>query len=1138
MRTNLIALLRSRKFWPIFMAQLLGSFNDNFYKSALAILVGYGVISVAPFNQGLMLNIVAGLFVLPFLFFSAIAGQLADKYEKSRFIKIVKFLEIIIALMAIIGFIYKSFGILLLTLLLLSVQFTFFGPVKYSILPTHLRENELIAGNAWLDASTFISVLIGTILGGVIAEYQHSLVITGWIMLAFAVGGWVTSLYIPKSPSKAPDLVINRNILVETFALLSYLRKDVRVLLAVLGISWLWMIGFAFLTQFPALANKVLHSKADIVNLFLAAFTIGIAVGSLLCNRLLKGKLNTTFIPLGILGMSIFLFDFILAVKSLHVVIPQQGHLLGIFGYLSYWQSWRSIVDLFLLAVCGGVYIVPLYVALQIYPDETHVSRVIAGNNIITSLFMVTGVTSISMLLLLHLSLIHVLVIMAIANTVVSIIICGIIPEAVIKHIVRWILRFLFKIRIDGLHNYRKAGKRILVIANHQSFIDPLIIGTCLPGKLIFAINTEYTKKFWMKLIMKVIRSFPVDPANPMSTKSMIDVLKQDKPLMIFPEGRITVTGSLMKIYEGPGLIADKSDAMIVPIRISGAQYTYFSRMKGRVKLRMFPKIKLTILPPQKFDIDKSITGRERRKIISEQLYQLMTHMMFASYGYHQTLFEKLLEASSVFRVRKKILFDIDLKPMDYNHLILSSFALGRVIKRKANVKTLGIMLPNSKASVVAFFACQAYGIIPALLNFTAGIASLRAMLAASNVKKIITSYRFIEMAKLQDVITELANDQIQIIYLEDLKKELNFIDRLVSGLFNMAPKFAYQKINMRTNPNNCAVVLYTSGSEGTPKGVVLSHSNLLANCAQISSIVDFGPQDTIFNAMPMFHSFGLTAGTILPLCFGIKTFLYPAPLHYRIIPQIVYDINATIIFGTDTFLANYGKYAHPYDFYSIRYVFAGAEKLMPETRHIWSEKFGIRILEGYGATETSPVISVNSPMHNKAGTVGRFIPGIEYKLKSVEGIDEGGKLLVKGPNVMLGYYKHDKPGKIQAPMNGWYDTGDIVSIDNDGFITIQGRVKRFAKIGGEMVSLTAIEYLIMENWPDEQHALVAIRDLKKGEQLVLFTQNSKITRDKLVRLFKKHGRSEIGIPKKIVVLDELPMLGVGKIDYKSLISN
>jgi acyl-[acyl-carrier-protein]-phospholipid O-acyltransferase / long-chain-fatty-acid--[acyl-carrier-protein] ligase len=337
------------------------------------------------------------------------------------------------------------------------------------------------------------------------------------------------------------------------------------------------------------------------------------------------------------------------------------------------------------------------------------------------------------------------------------------------------------------------------------------------------------------------------------------------------------------------------------------------------------------------------------------------------------------------------------------------------------------------------------------------------------------------------------------------------------------------------TSPDAPAVVLFTSGSEGAPKGVVLSHRNVLANCAQLASVIDFHGGDIAFNAMPMFHAFGLTGGTILPLVSGVRTFLYPSPLHYRIVPALIYDTDATICFGTDTFLNGWARYAHPYDFYAMRYIFAGAEKLREETRHLFADRFGARVLEGYGATETAPVLSINTAMHSRNGTVGRFLPGIEHRLEPVAGVDHGGRLHVRGPNVMLGYMRETAPGVLEPPEDGWYDTGDIVSIDAAGFITILGRAKRFAKIGGEMISMAAAEALITSLWPNDQHAVISLPDPRKGEYLLLTTTRANADARDILAVARQRGIPEIMVPRSILTVPSVPLLGTGKVDYPAV---
>jgi acyl-[acyl-carrier-protein]-phospholipid O-acyltransferase/long-chain-fatty-acid--[acyl-carrier-protein] ligase len=412
------------------------------------------------------------------------------------------------------------------------------------------------------------------------------------------------------------------------------------------------------------------------------------------------------------------------------------------------------------------------------------------------------------------------------------------------------------------------------------------------------------------------------------------------------------------------------------------------------------------------------------------------------------------------------------------------------------------------------------------MLNFSTGPASARAACRAAEVSLVLTSRRFVEKARLDPLIAELRT-QATILYLEDLRGEVGFFTRLVSLLRAMVtPKASVARAH------DPAVVLFTSGSEGTPKGVVLSHRNLLANRHQLASVVDISPRDVVLNALPVFHSFGLTGGVLLPLMAGVRTFLYPSPLHYRTVPELAYGINATILFGTDTFLAGYARVADNYDFYSVRYVFAGAERVKPETRRIWFERFGIRILEGYGTTETAPALAANTPMHFKAGTVGRLLPGIEHRIEHIEGIEQGGRLFVRGPNIMLGYLRAENPGVLDPPQGGWYDTGDIVEIDADGFVTIKGRAKRFAKVAGEMVPLGAVEDFVARVWPEATHAIVSVPDAKRGEQLVLITDHGEPTRGALALAAREAGLPEIYVPRAIARVDAIPLLGTGKIDY------
>jgi len=708
------------------------------------------------------------------------------------------------------------------------------------------------------------------------------------------------------------------------------------------------------------------------------------------------------------------------------------------------------------------------------------------------------------------------------------------------KKIIRIILIRVYDVDVKGLDNYKLNGENYIIVANHTSFLDAALIYAFMPHELTFAINTHVVQAWYVRILKRVVNMFAMDPGNPLSIRALIKRVEAGETVVIFPEGRITVTGALMKIYQGPGLVALKSSVKILPVNIYGAQYTAFSRLRGLVRLRWFPKITLTVLPATRLKVAENYRGRKRREKAGKVLSDLMTDMMFKTSHYHTSLFDKLLDARKVFGGNHNIIEDTQRKPLNYTQVITKSIVLGKALSKFSHRdEAIGVLLPGALSTVVTFWALHAYGRVPAMLNFTAGPSGVVLACETAKLKTIITAKAFITKAKLGDIITALEN-HVKVVYLEDISATISLPTKLrgwVISHFDFGLKVRHRKQGVASN--SPAVILFTSGSEGVPKAVVLSHENLLANINQLAARVDFSGQDVILNVLPLFHSFGLTAATLLPMIFGIKTFFYPSPLHYRIIPEVSYEIGATIMFGTSTFLAGYAKYAHPYDFYSIRYVFAGAEKLQDHVRRSWEEKFGVRIFEGYGATETSPVLTGNTPMGNKPGTVGRFFPGIKYHLDAVPGMKGGKRLQVKGPNVMLGYFLHENPGTLVPPKTelgeGWYDTGDIVNIDDDGFVKIVGRAKRFAKIGGEMVSLTAVETLADQVWPDAMNAAVAVPDEKKGEQIILLTTEEKAERCQLVACCKKEGLSDLAVPRKVMPIINLPILGTGKVDYVSV---
>ncbi len=1113
-----MSLVVSRRLGPLLLTQTLGAINDNLFKNALVVLVLFQAGAGGP----AMVAAAGGVFILPYVLLSATAGQIADRFEKRRTIFWVKLAEVGLMMLAACGFLLGSTPLLFAVLLGLGVQATFFSPLKYSILPDHLAENELVAGNGLVEAGTFLGILAGTIAGGALFLLPHGPLIVSIAGLAIALAGVAAALVIPAAPSSVPDLQIGWNLARETGTLLRIARANHPVWLCLLGLSWFWVVGATLLAELPALVRDDLGADGHVVTLLLAFFAIGVGAGSMLCARVLRGEVTARHVPFSALGLSVFLFDFSHAVAHAH-------GLADIHAVLTTFAGWRMLVDLLLLSACGGLYSVPLYAIIQERSVPAERARMIAANNVVNALAMASAAGVTALLALSGAAPATILVATAATNLAVALWIVRLLPQETLRGVFRWYFGMFHGVDVAGLENLPGAGQRAVYVVNHQSFLDGCFVAAYLPGTPVFAVNVHIARRWWARPFLAAVHNFPIDPANPFSTKAMVRAVRDGQKLVVFPEGRITKTGALMKVYEGAGMVADKAGAVIVPIRIDGLQFTWLSRMGGRAPRSWFPRLSFSVLPPVAIDMDEALRGRPRRRAVGTLLQGVMEQSGFSVANTGRTLFRALLDAERRFGTKMPVAEDIERSPIGFGRIILGSAVLGRRLAKLAPPGGhVGMMLPNANGALVTFFALQAFGRVPAMLNFSAGADGMLSACAAAGVTTVLSSRAFVERAKLGPAVARMQG-QVRFVWLEDVRAAIGLGARLRGWIDTQR---AHWLPGARGAADRPAVVLFTSGSEGAPKGVVLSHRNILANIAQVAAVVDFNSSDVVFNAMPMFHSFGLTGGTLLPLLSGVRTFYYPSPLHYRIVPELIYDTDATIAFGTDTFLNGWARFAHPYDFYSMRYIFSGAEKVRDETRRIYAERFGVRVLEGYGATETAPVLALNTPMHSRPGAAGRLLPGMDYRLEPVDGIAEGGRLMVRGPNVMLGYLRATAPGVLEPPKGGWYDTGDICTVDGERFITIQARAKRFAKIAGEMVSMPAAEALAAGLWPDAAHAVVSVPDDRKGETLALLTTRKDATSAALLAHARAIGAAEIAVPRIVRMVEALPLLGTGKVDY------
>ena len=748
------------------------------------------------------------------------------------------------------------------------------------------------------------------------------------------------------------------------------------------------------------------------------------------------------------------------------------------------------------------------------------------------------------------------------------------------KILLRWLLRLLYRFRSYNESALDTPGP-VLLLPNHVSWWDWLLIGVCLEDDWRFVTSSTTAEMSWFhRRAMINRRTFPVDMTSPFAVKHMAEYLQKGGRLVLFPEGRLSCTGSLMKLFDGTGFLIFKTRAKVITAYLRGAERLPFSPTPGRK--RWFPRISVhfsEVLAPPILEHVRATAARGR---LTDWLRDQMITQRFETemeFG-PATLPEAIAETARQ-RPRQVILQDFTMQELTYRRLLVGADLLARQwrtlitpvplrapegqegpltpalspsegerenrrqisgeatstgwVPPRDPYERIGVLLPNVNAMPVVILSLWAAGKVPAILNYSTGTSTLLSCARLAGLKHVITSKAFIQRAKLDP--EPFRDAGIDLLFLEDVRARITRTQRVLA-LLRQSLKPRLSTPNSQLSTDSPAVILFTSGSEGDPKGVELTHRNLLANIRQMVSVIDLMETDRFFNALPLFHCFGLNVSLLLPLVRGVFVLLYPSPLHYRVVPSAFYNLDCTVFFGTNTFLNGYARKANPYDFRTLRYLFAAAEKVQEATAAVWMQKFGVRILEGYGATECGPCLSANLPMRSRHGSAGRFLPGIEHRLGPVEGVAEGGRLFVRGPNIMRGYLNAEANTKFQA-LGGWYDTGDIVRIDPDGFLFILGRLKRFAKVSGEMVSLAAVEDALAGAFPQYGPrfavAVVARPDAARGEKLIAVTNEPRLTMEEVRAAIHARGLSNLAAPREIKPIHDLPRLGTGKVNHREL---
>jgi acyl-[acyl-carrier-protein]-phospholipid O-acyltransferase/long-chain-fatty-acid--[acyl-carrier-protein] ligase len=686
--------------------------------------------------------------------------------------------------------------------------------------------------------------------------------------------------------------------------------------------------------------------------------------------------------------------------------------------------------------------------------------------------------------------------------------------------------KFLYRIDDRRIRLARQAETPVIYVITHQSRLDPALMLALLPDDTLHILDAQSARAMWLEPWRELARTIAFNAEHVFVSRRLVRVLKRKGRIAVYLPENVEPDTRAFRLYRAVSRIALQGDARIVPIFIDGARHLPFSLMdEDNAPRRLLPKLRIGALEPLTIN-EMTARAGAANTTASNVLFDRVAEARGTTSFSHQSLFQAVRRAARRFGADRQIVEDAISGTLTYRQLLMAAriFA-GRFARMTAPGETVGVLLPNSNSIVISLLGLMSAGRTAAMINYTAGPANVTSAIRTALIRTIVSSRAFIEKAGLEDIVEAAKAGGARIVWAEDVRDGIGNFDRLVAALCWQSP------VSIQ-NPAAPALIMFTSGSEGAPKAVVLSHQNLIANAMQVEARLAVGPRDFLMNVLPVFHSFGLLGGLILPLLTGVRTLLYPSPLHYKQIPQVAAKRRPTILFSTDTFLSAYAKAADDDDFSSLRFAVAGAEPLRAETRRVWKERFDTRLLEGFGLTEAAPVVAVSTATHNREGSVGRLLPGVRVRLEPVDGITDGGRLWIRGPNVMMGYMSADRPGVLQHLPEGWHDTGDIVSFDREGFVFIRGRAKRFAKIAGEMVSLSAIEMLVQSLWPEHRHAVVAVPDKRRGERIVLVTTAAEADAAELRRAGKEAGLAELAVPQDIVKVDEIPILGTGKIDY------
>jgi acyl-[acyl-carrier-protein]-phospholipid O-acyltransferase/long-chain-fatty-acid--[acyl-carrier-protein] ligase len=1100
--------------------QFLGAFNDNVCK----IIVTFPAIKA--YGPALGPALIAVAFILPFMLFSGYAGHWADVTSKRKVLIATKACEVVVMLLMVPVLMLTQQGVmwpLIGTMFLLSSQATFFSPAKYGIIPELLGDKDLSRANGLLEMSTFVAIVLGTTVGGEVFEiWQGDPWITGGILIVIAVLGSIASLFIGKVPASKPGVPFSLNPFDEIGLGLRRLWRNRTLWLTAVGIAYFWAVGSLLqMVLLPLGENELFVGKAASTRLF-TSLAIGIAAGSLTAGRLSGDKIEVGLVPLGSIGMGLSALFLVWVVPSYALVA----------------------VAMFVIGFFSGCFVVPLNALMQHRPDADEKGRILATNNFLQTGFILLASAVVAVFGEgFHWTSSQILLLVGFGTLAGSLYAIAVVPDFFVRFVL-WILAHtIYRIRVIGDRNVPIHGPALL-ISNHMSMMDGAFIGSCVQRFVRFMVYGPHFRMPGLHWLLQKLHAIPITAGHRKEVTAALDraraELQKGHVVCIFAEGAISRTGNMLPFRRGFEKIVEGLDVPVIPVYLDGVWGSIFSFKRGRFLWKFPERFRMPITVAFGKPLPSTATAAEVRLAILELGTETAKHKR----GPHDLLHVDFMRAAKR-RWSKPAMSDSTGQKLTFGRALIGSLLLARLIRaRTPGEDRVGLLLPASVGGALANIATLAADRTPVNLNFTTGAEMMDAAIEQAGIRTILTSKRFLEKAGIAA--------RPEMVFLEDLRGNITAVQKIVTLLqARLFPLWWLRRHFGGKKPSSSlATIVFSSGSTGVPKGVMLTHANLLSNVDALAQIFPFDRGDVFVGVLPFFHSFGLTGTLWFPLLQDCAVVYHPNPMDAKTVGELAGEQRARMIISTPTFCNAYLRRCTKEQFGNLKYAVVGAEKLREPLATAFEQQFGVGLLEGYGCTEMSPVVAVNRPnvdhggQHQvgvKFGSVGHTIPGVAAKVvdqETGEGplIGREGLLLVKGPNLMAGYL--DQPElTAQVMRDGWYVTGDIAAMDEDGFIFITDRLSRFSKIAGEMVPHLKLEDAINGLLGDLCAAVTAVPDASRGERLVAFYTRADITPETLWDRLNETDLPKLWIPRRdsLHCIGEIPTLGTGKVDLRRL---